>query len=93
MQNSDLVFNVLTAAAAFGAAIVLAPSAARNDAPSQPYAGVRAAPSEMRQPAAMFVESEASKNVHSTSTDQGDSRLQTIVKPASARVGSKASRP
>ena len=93
MLNSDLVFNVLTAAAAFGAAVMLAPSAARTDAPAQLYANGNAESSAMRNRAAMFAESEQFKNVRKTSTAQGDARLEAITKPTLARKGLKVRGP
>jgi hypothetical protein len=93
MLNSDLVFNVLTAAAAFGAAVVLAPSAARTDAPAQLYAGGSAEPSAMRDHAAMFAESEEFKNVRKTSRAQGDAPLEASGNPTAARNALKVRGP
>jgi hypothetical protein len=78
MLNSDLVFNVLAAAAAFGAVVVLAPSAARTDAPAGVYAGGSAEPSDIRNHGAIFAETEESNNVRKTSMSQGNARLQAI---------------
>ena len=93
MLNSDLVFNVLTAAAAFGAAVLLAPSAARMDAPTQLYAGSSAEPSAMRNHGATFADSEQFKNVRKTSTAQGDARLEASSDPTPVRRGLKVRRP
>jgi len=68
MLNSDLLFTVLTAAAAFGAAVVLAPSAARTDAPTELYARGSTGPPAMHNRAAMFAEPEQFENVRKTST-------------------------
>ena len=93
MRNSDLVFDVLTAAAAFGAAVVLAPSAARTDAPAQLYAGGSTEPSEMRNRAALFADSEQFKNQRNTSTAQGDVRLEASGNPTPVRKGLKVRGP
>jgi hypothetical protein len=93
MLNSDLVFNVLTAAAAFGAAVVLAPSAARTDAPAQLYARSSAEPSALHNRAAMFAESEQFENVRKTSTAHGDARLEASSRPTPVRTDLEVRRP
>jgi len=88
MLSSDLVFNVLAAAAAFGAVVVLAPSAARTDAPAQVYAGSSAEPSEIRNQAGMFAE----PDVRDSSTSQSNARLKAVRDPTPALNGLKARR-
>jgi len=91
MLSSDLVFNVLVAATAFGAVVILAPSAARVDA-AQAHAGGSGPAAEMRSGAALFAESEEIRNMRANSTDRRDLRLQAIDSPTSALDGPPVSR-
>jgi hypothetical protein len=90
MLNSDLLFTISTAAAAFGAAVILAPSGARTDAPSRIYADGGAEVSEIRKDTATFSGVEPIDGVHKVSTSQSDPELRASGGPAVVRNGRKA---
>ena len=90
MLNSDLLFTISTAAAAFGAAVILAPSAARTDAPPRVYAGGNAQVSEFRNDTATFAEVESIDGVHKVSTSQSGPELRASGGPAVVRNSRKA---
>jgi hypothetical protein len=72
MLNSDLLFTAFTAATAFGAAIILAPSAARTDSPPRIYA---VQSPDLRNDTAGFARAETVDGVRKISTSQSDSEL------------------